>query len=292
MQRPKPSTVTTLTTEASRSIRYEKASSAASAPPIEAIAPRIGSPAARNPPKTNTITSRLIGRAMSSPVTRSCSTWRGDRLEEDRAAADHRRGGRHRSRDLGAELGEPRLGRVEQRVLRRFVEVWLQRDGHQESVAVGRGERRRLRRDLGINRRPWRQHGTRDRLHADERGEVGGGREHGLGDRRIGRCDTVHEQRDGRPARRGGLQDRPAVGRFARHGRLTGGQPGEQALADDAQRGRKPGHRGHCPQQHDDAGVMRDEPAEAGEHPAIVTSRSPSRAAGRSPSSNCERRRP
>ena len=67
--------------------------------------------------------------------------------------------------------------------------------------------------------------GTRGRLHADERGEVGGRREHGLGDRRIGRCDTVHEQRDGRPARRGGLQDRPAVGRFARHGRLAGGQP-------------------------------------------------------------------
>ena len=42
---------------------------------MDATAPRIGMPAATKPPKTNTITSRLTGRAMPSPTRRSCSTW-------------------------------------------------------------------------------------------------------------------------------------------------------------------------------------------------------------------------
>src|SRR6478609_240113 len=75
MHKPSPSTVPTLPTDASRSIRYEKPSNVASPPAMEAIAPKMGIPAARNPANTSTSTSRLIGNAISSPLTRSFSTW-------------------------------------------------------------------------------------------------------------------------------------------------------------------------------------------------------------------------
>ena len=41
---------------------------------MEAMAPTIGMPAATKPPKTTTITMKLIGRAMPSPVRRSTSS--------------------------------------------------------------------------------------------------------------------------------------------------------------------------------------------------------------------------
>ncbi len=42
---------------------------------MEAIAPTMGSPAARKPPKTTIMTRKLIGRAMPSPVRRSSGIW-------------------------------------------------------------------------------------------------------------------------------------------------------------------------------------------------------------------------
>src|SRR4051794_13432008 len=75
MHRPRPRTVTMLTTVASRSMTWEKTSRLARPPPMAAIAPRIGMPAAIKPPNTNTMTSRLTGSAMPSPTRRSISTW-------------------------------------------------------------------------------------------------------------------------------------------------------------------------------------------------------------------------
>ena len=59
MQSPSPRTVTTLTTLLSRSVTYEKPSSAARAPAIDARAPSSGNPAARNPPNTTIMMTRL-----------------------------------------------------------------------------------------------------------------------------------------------------------------------------------------------------------------------------------------
>ncbi len=75
MQRPRPSTVTTLTAVASRSMRYENPSSEASAPAMEATAPTMGIPAATNPPNTTIMTTKLTGSAMPSPVRRSTWSW-------------------------------------------------------------------------------------------------------------------------------------------------------------------------------------------------------------------------
>jgi hypothetical protein len=75
MDSPNPSRVTTLTTLASSSMTWEKTNSEASPPAIEAMAPAIGIPAATNPPKTNTMTTKDSGRAMPSPARRSVSIW-------------------------------------------------------------------------------------------------------------------------------------------------------------------------------------------------------------------------
>src|SRR5665647_3490462 len=73
MDRPSPMTVTTLTVTESSFITYERASTAPKPPRIDAIAPMIGIPAARRPPKTSTITTREIGNETASARTRSLS---------------------------------------------------------------------------------------------------------------------------------------------------------------------------------------------------------------------------
>ncbi len=75
MHRPRPSTVTTLTTVMSRSITYVNASREIRPPAIEAIAPARGTPAAAKPPKIRTITSSVTGSESPSPFLRSASTW-------------------------------------------------------------------------------------------------------------------------------------------------------------------------------------------------------------------------
>ncbi len=75
MERPSPSRVTTLTTLASRSMRCENPNRDARPPPIAAMAPAIGMPAATNPPNTKNITMNDSGRAIPSPLRRSASIW-------------------------------------------------------------------------------------------------------------------------------------------------------------------------------------------------------------------------
>ena len=112
---------------------------------MEAMAPAIGTPAARNPPKTSTITSRLIGSAIDLAVEQVLLHLAGDRVEHQLAAADLAAGTGHGHRDLGAELLQPRLRRVQRGVLGGLGQVGRQHRRHQETVAVLGNQPGRLR---------------------------------------------------------------------------------------------------------------------------------------------------
>ena len=80
------------------------------------------------------MTSRLIGSAISSPLTRSFSTWLVIASNSRLPPLDLAGRAGYRRRDLGGQLLQPGLRGVQRILL--VGQVGFQRGGHQEAVAV------------------------------------------------------------------------------------------------------------------------------------------------------------
>ena len=250
-----------LTTVASRSMTWEKTSRVASPPPMAAIAPRIGMPAAMKPPNTNTMTSRLTGSAMPSPTRRSISTWWLMSLTS-------------KGTPLVRAVAPGTVARAEEasRWIRSIAASWAALSSPASSVAV--------------TRKPGPVDAAADRTSGAAAAELGppGTRKGDCTDATSGVADTrccsvlaalgrgrVARRRRRRPARAPAApvlapadeQVLPGA-RLPGHAGVAGGQPVEEGLAGDApHRGGEREHHRDQPDAEDPSGAARDDRPQA-----------------------------